>query len=40
VVTLICNTNFRFRIDQAVKFFWSVPLLLVLAGIALALYGW
>ena len=40
VITLIRNTNPRLRIDQAVKFFWSGPLLLALAGIALAVYGW
>lgn len=40
VVTLMRNTNPRLRIDQAIKFFWTVPLLLALAGIVLASYGW
>jgi NADH-quinone oxidoreductase subunit H len=40
IITLMRNTNPRLRIDQAIKFFWTVPLLLALAGIALASFGW
>ncbi len=40
VVTLIRNTNPRLRIDQAMKFFWTVPTVLAVLGIVLAIYGW
>ena len=39
VITLIRNTNPRLRIDQAVKFFWTGPLLLAVAGVVAAAFG-
>ncbi len=39
IITVIRNTNPRLRIDQAMKFFWTAPLLLALGGIILALIG-
>ncbi len=40
VVTLVRNTNPRVRIDQAVRFFWTIPLALAAAGVVLASIGW
>jgi NADH-quinone oxidoreductase subunit H len=39
VITLIRNTNPRLRIDQAVRFFWTWPLLLAVAAIVAAAFG-
>jgi len=39
IIVVIRNTNPRLRIDQAMKFFWTIPLLLALGGIILALIG-
>jgi len=39
VIVVIRNTNPRLRIDQAMKFFWTIPLSLALGGVILALIG-
>jgi NADH-quinone oxidoreductase subunit H len=39
VITLVRNTNPRLRIDQALRFFWTWPLLLAVAGVVLAAVG-
>ncbi|MFA5275271.1 MAG: complex I subunit 1 family protein [Candidatus Omnitrophota bacterium] len=38
-IILIKNTNPRLRVDQVLRFFWSVPALLALAAVVLALLG-
>jgi NADH-quinone oxidoreductase subunit H len=39
LVILVKNTNPRLRVDQALRFFWSIVLLLSLAGFVLAAVG-
>lgn len=39
IIILIKNTNPRARIDQAVRFFWRIPVLLAIASIVLAIFG-
>jgi NADH-quinone oxidoreductase subunit H len=39
VMILIKNTNPRLRIDQAMRFFWSLPLVLAALAVILAILG-
>jgi NADH-quinone oxidoreductase subunit H len=39
LIILIRNTNPRLRIDQAIKFFWTIPAVLAIIAIILALNG-
>jgi len=39
IIVLIKNTNPRVRIDQALGFFWKVPVFTALAAVIFALVG-
>ena len=39
VITLIKNTSPRLRIEQALRFFWKIPLLMSIAAVILAVIG-
>ncbi|MFC1568167.1 respiratory chain complex I subunit 1 family protein [Candidatus Margulisiibacteriota bacterium] len=40
LVVLIKNTNPRIRIDQALRFFWGIVLVMAAAAFSLAMLGW